>query len=200
MQALEAARSITPDDPRLAGLDAHIETLRAELGTAQIQAAINAGNLERALQLLDTAERTKSLSGAKRANCENRYCGSRRKRARPMRRPSKHRARRCSTTSTPRGTHKRVRPRSPRIRSSWRRRGSRRARFSSPTATTPFTMSIRCAPPIPVRRPGADIESDSKRDPRAGARRTRFAGHRQSGVVARRRPRARQFGRHRHPL
>ncbi len=65
MQALEAARSITPDDPRLAGLDAHIETLRAELGTAQIQAAINAGNLERALQLLDTAERTKSLSGAK---------------------------------------------------------------------------------------------------------------------------------------
>jgi len=65
MQALETARSITPDDPRLAELDAHIETLRAELGTAQIQAAINADNLDRALQLLDSAERTKSLSGAK---------------------------------------------------------------------------------------------------------------------------------------
>ena len=65
MQALETARSITPDDPRLAELDAHIETLRAELGTAQIQAAINADNLDRALQLLDGAERTKSLSGAK---------------------------------------------------------------------------------------------------------------------------------------
>ncbi len=64
-QALEAARSISPDDPRLAELDAHIETLRAEIGTAQIQAAINAGNLDRALQLLDGAERTKSLSGAK---------------------------------------------------------------------------------------------------------------------------------------
>jgi len=65
LQALETARSIRPDDPRLADLDARIETLRAELGTAQIQAALNAQNFDRALQLLDVAERTKSLSGAK---------------------------------------------------------------------------------------------------------------------------------------
>ncbi len=65
LQALETARSISPDDPRLANLDARIETLRAELGTAQIQAALNANNFDRALQLLDSAERTKSLSVAK---------------------------------------------------------------------------------------------------------------------------------------
>ncbi len=65
LQALETARSISPDDPRLADLDVRIETLRAELGTSQIQAAINANNFDRALQLLDSAERTKSLSGAK---------------------------------------------------------------------------------------------------------------------------------------
>ncbi len=65
LQGLETARSISPDDPRLANLDARIETLRAELGTAQIQAALNANNFDRALQLLDSAERSKSLSGAK---------------------------------------------------------------------------------------------------------------------------------------
>ena len=51
----------SPDDPRLADLDARIATLRAELGPAQIEAAINAKNFDRALQLLDEAARAKSL-------------------------------------------------------------------------------------------------------------------------------------------
>ena len=55
LQALETARSIDPDDERLPALDARIESLRSELGPAQIQAALNAKNFDRALQLLDEA-------------------------------------------------------------------------------------------------------------------------------------------------
>jgi len=65
LQALETARSLSPDDARLADLDARIESVRAELGPAQIQAALNAKNFDRALQLLDEAARAKSLSAAK---------------------------------------------------------------------------------------------------------------------------------------
>jgi TonB family protein len=65
LQALETARSLSPDDPRLADLDARVESVRAELGPAQIQAALNAKNFDRALQLLDDAARAKSLSAAK---------------------------------------------------------------------------------------------------------------------------------------
>ena len=65
LQALETARSIDPDDSRLAELDARIESLRAEFGPAQIQAALNAKNFDRATQLLDEAARAKSLNGAK---------------------------------------------------------------------------------------------------------------------------------------
>ena len=67
LQALESARGINPADRRLSVLDERIASLRAELGPAQILAAINAGNFDRAAQLLDEAARTKSLSGAKLA-------------------------------------------------------------------------------------------------------------------------------------
>jgi TonB family protein len=65
LQALETARSIAPDDGRLAPLDGRIAALRAELGPAEIQAAINAQNFDRAAQLIDEAARSKTLSGAK---------------------------------------------------------------------------------------------------------------------------------------
>ncbi len=62
LQALETARSISPGDARLADLDAQIEALRAEMGPAKIQAALNAGNFDRATELLDGAVRAKSVS------------------------------------------------------------------------------------------------------------------------------------------
>jgi TonB family protein len=65
LQALETARSINPGDSRLAALDEHIAALRAELGPAQILAAINAQNFDRAAQLIDEAARSKSLTNAK---------------------------------------------------------------------------------------------------------------------------------------
>jgi TonB family protein len=65
LQALETARSINPDDPRLGALDARVASLRAEFGLAQIQAALNAQNYERATQLIEDAGRAKALSGAK---------------------------------------------------------------------------------------------------------------------------------------
>jgi len=67
LQSLESARSINPGDSRLAALDERIASLRAELGPAQILAAINAQNFDRASQLIDEAARTKSLSAAKLA-------------------------------------------------------------------------------------------------------------------------------------
>ena len=67
LQSLETARSINPNDSRLAVLDEHIAALRAELGPAQILAAINAQNFDRATQLIDEAARSKSLSNTKLA-------------------------------------------------------------------------------------------------------------------------------------
>jgi TonB family protein len=67
LQALETARSIDPGDGRLAGLDERIASLRAEFGPAQILAAINAQNFDRAAQLIDDAARAKSLNNAKLA-------------------------------------------------------------------------------------------------------------------------------------
>ena len=67
LQALETARSINPTDSRLAALDERIATLRAEFGPAQILAAINAQNFDRAAQLIDDAARSKSLNNAKLA-------------------------------------------------------------------------------------------------------------------------------------
>jgi len=67
LQFLETARSIDPSDRRLAALDEKIASLRAELGPAQILAALNAQNFDRATQLIDEAARTKSLPSAKLA-------------------------------------------------------------------------------------------------------------------------------------
>jgi TonB family protein len=67
LQALETARSIDPNDKRLTALDARIASLRAELGSTQIQAVLNAKNYDRAGQLIDEAARAKSLSPAKLA-------------------------------------------------------------------------------------------------------------------------------------
>lgn len=63
-QALETARNISPGDPRLADLDVRVQAMRAELGPTQIQAALNAGNFDRATELLDEAVRAKSVSAA----------------------------------------------------------------------------------------------------------------------------------------
>jgi len=67
LQSLETARSISPGDSRLAALDQRIASLRAELGPAQILAAIAAQNFDRAQQLIDDAARSKSLNPAKLA-------------------------------------------------------------------------------------------------------------------------------------
>jgi len=65
LQFLETARSIDANDTRLVALDEKIANLRAELGPAQILAALNAQNFDRATQLIDEAARTKALPAAK---------------------------------------------------------------------------------------------------------------------------------------
>jgi TonB family protein len=65
LQALETARSINPEDARLPALDERIAKMRAELGPAEILAAVNAQNFDRAAQLIDSAARSKSLSEQK---------------------------------------------------------------------------------------------------------------------------------------
>lgn len=67
LQALETVRSIDPNDARLPALDARIARMRDEIGPAEIQAAINAQNFDRAAQLIDQAARTKSLGEPKLA-------------------------------------------------------------------------------------------------------------------------------------
>jgi len=67
LQFLETARSIDASDKRLVALDEKIASLRAELGPAQILAALNAQNFDRASQLIDEAARAKSLPSAKLA-------------------------------------------------------------------------------------------------------------------------------------
>jgi TonB family protein len=67
LQFLETARSIDASDKRLIALDEKIASLRAELGPAQILAALNAQNFDRATQLIDEAARTKALPAAKLA-------------------------------------------------------------------------------------------------------------------------------------
>jgi protein TonB len=65
LQALETARSINPGDSRLVAFDERLAALRTELGPAQIQAALNAQNFDRATQLIDEAARARVLTGAK---------------------------------------------------------------------------------------------------------------------------------------
>ncbi|MDP9008052.1 MAG: energy transducer TonB [Pseudomonadota bacterium] len=67
LQFLETARSIDASDRRLSALDEKIASVRAELGPAQILAALNAQNFDRATQLIDEAARTKALPAAKLA-------------------------------------------------------------------------------------------------------------------------------------
>ncbi len=67
LQFLETARSIDATDKRLIALDEKIASLRAELGPAQILAALNAQNFDRATQLIDEAARIKMLPPAKLA-------------------------------------------------------------------------------------------------------------------------------------
>jgi protein TonB len=67
LQSLETARSIDANDKRLNALDEKIASIRAELGPAQILAAINAQNFDKATQLIDEAARTKALPNAKLA-------------------------------------------------------------------------------------------------------------------------------------
>ncbi|HMH87464.1 MAG TPA: energy transducer TonB [Steroidobacteraceae bacterium] len=67
LQFLETARSIDASDRRLSALDEKIASLRAELGPAQILAALNAQNFDRAAQLIDEAARAKTLPPAKLA-------------------------------------------------------------------------------------------------------------------------------------
>jgi TonB family protein len=65
LQALETARSINPGDRRLAAFDERLANLKTELGPAQIQAALNAQNFDRATQLIDEAARARMLTGVK---------------------------------------------------------------------------------------------------------------------------------------
>lgn len=65
LQALENARSIDPSDKRLSAFDERIAKMRAELGPAEIMAAINAQNFDRAAQLIDQAARAKSMGESK---------------------------------------------------------------------------------------------------------------------------------------
>ena len=65
LQALETVRSIDPNDPRLPALDDRIAKMRDELGPAEIEAAINAQNFDRAAQLIEQASRSKSMSESK---------------------------------------------------------------------------------------------------------------------------------------
>ncbi|HMD27594.1 MAG TPA: TonB family protein [Steroidobacteraceae bacterium] len=67
LQFLESARSIDANDSRLSALDEKISSMRAELGPAQIMAAVNAQNFDRATQLIDEAARAKFLPSAKLA-------------------------------------------------------------------------------------------------------------------------------------
>jgi periplasmic protein TonB len=67
LQSLETARSIDANDKRLSALDEKIASLRAELGPAQILAAINAQNFDRAAQLIDEAAHTRALPAGKLA-------------------------------------------------------------------------------------------------------------------------------------
>ncbi len=65
LQSLETARSIDPADRRIAAIDARIATMRSDIGSAQILAALSAQAFDRADQLLDDAARNKSLSDVK---------------------------------------------------------------------------------------------------------------------------------------
>jgi len=61
---LEAARSIDPNDPRLAEVDARLDSMRAQTALAQIQATLAAQNFDRTQTLLDAAQKDALLPPA----------------------------------------------------------------------------------------------------------------------------------------
>ena len=64
---LKPPAASVPTDSRLAALDERIASVRNELGTTQIQAALNAQNFDRAALLIEEAARAKSVPAAKLA-------------------------------------------------------------------------------------------------------------------------------------
>ncbi|HEU4592682.1 MAG TPA: energy transducer TonB [Steroidobacteraceae bacterium] len=61
---LEAARSIDQNDPRLAEVDAKLDSMRAQTALAQIQATLAAQNFDRAQSLLESAQKDALLPPA----------------------------------------------------------------------------------------------------------------------------------------
>jgi protein TonB len=61
---LEAARSIDQNDPRLAEIDAKLDSMRAQTALAQIQATLAAQNFDRAQTLLEAAQKDALLPPA----------------------------------------------------------------------------------------------------------------------------------------
>ena len=64
LRALEVARSLKPDHPRLAQLDAQLGERMKDLTVTQIQAALQANAFARANTLIQQAERTNSIPAA----------------------------------------------------------------------------------------------------------------------------------------
>lgn len=64
LRELEVARSLKPDHPRLAALDAQVAQRLQELSTAQIQAALQANAFDRATALIRQAERGGAVTPA----------------------------------------------------------------------------------------------------------------------------------------
>jgi len=61
LRSLETARSIKPDHPRLAALDAQVNQRLKDLSATQVQAALQANNLTRAQALLAQAEKSGTM-------------------------------------------------------------------------------------------------------------------------------------------
>jgi protein TonB len=75
---LEAARSIDSNDPRLAEVDARLDSMRAQTALAQIQATLAAQNFERAQTLLEAAEKDALLPPAQITQLKRELDGKRR--------------------------------------------------------------------------------------------------------------------------
>ncbi len=75
---LEAARSIDANDPRLAEVDARLDSMRAQTALAQIQATLAAQNFDRAQALLEGAEKDALLPPAQIAQLKRDLDGKRR--------------------------------------------------------------------------------------------------------------------------
>ena len=74
---LEAARSIDQNDPRLAEVDARLDSMRAQTALAQIQATLAAQNFDRAQTLLDAAQKDALLPPAQIAQLSKELDGKR---------------------------------------------------------------------------------------------------------------------------